>query len=207
MKKVAANIANSIPEREKKTKTSYYVAMCELADYDLIKWLKTTHTVEEHESILMQMIIAMFTLNLMGITHNDAHFGNFLIHHVTPGGFWEYRVGKHTVYVPNMGYLVVIWDFGLAIKDNYAGRGIVDIMRALYLYMDDGSIYKVAPLPSSFRELVLTPMEKLFRKYYGNVVTKIIDYILPLVPFQHVKINGPKPGLILNNIPFETKIL
>lgn len=207
MKKVAAIIASSIPDKFKKTKTSYYVAMCELADYDLIKWMKTAHTAEEHESILMQMIIALFTLNLMGITHNDAHFGNFLIHHVTPGGFWEYRVGKHTVYVPNMGYLVVIWDFGLSIKNDYGDRIITDFMRALHLYMDDGRIYKVAPLPSSFRELVLTPMEKLFRDNYGFVVSRIIDYILPLVPFQHVKVNGPKPGLILNKTPFKTKIL
>jgi hypothetical protein len=51
---------------------------------------------------------------------------------VTPGGYWHYRIQENytdpvdkqkvaDLYVPNNGYLVVLWDPGLAkpIKDNF----------------------------------------------------------------------------------------
>ena len=46
--------------------------------------------------------------------HNDAHSGNFLYHKIKPGGYFHYNIYGKDYYLENIGYLWVIWDFGLA---------------------------------------------------------------------------------------------
>ena len=92
----------------------YYLVLNELASTDLAAMFKASHVRSVYESILMQVIFALYTFHRMGYSHNDCHLGNFLIHKIQRGGYWLYKVGNHKVYVPNMGYLVVLWDFGLA---------------------------------------------------------------------------------------------
>lgn len=94
---------------------SYYIVMNELADYDLGHFFKNAHTNEIYESVLMQVFIALHTFHkYTKYLHNDAHWGNFLIHKIKEGGYWHYKINDINLYVPNLGYLVVLWDPGLA---------------------------------------------------------------------------------------------
>jgi hypothetical protein len=51
-----------------------------------------------------------------GLIHKDAHWGNFLYHNIKPGGFFYYKINNIDVYLENIGYIWVIWDFGFARK-------------------------------------------------------------------------------------------
>ena len=46
--------------------------------------------------------------------HCDSHWGNFLYHKIKPGGFFHYKIIGVDYYIENIGYLWVIWDFGLS---------------------------------------------------------------------------------------------
>ena len=46
--------------------------------------------------------------------HNDLHWGNVLVFEVRPGGCWEYKIDDTRYYVPNLGFVFVLWDFGRA---------------------------------------------------------------------------------------------
>lgn len=98
-----------------KRNSSYYVVVNELADEDLQTWFGRKHSDAEYESILMQAIMAIYSFHSLGYLHHDCHLGNFLIHKINPGGFWQYKIGQYDIYIPNTGYLLVMWDPGLAL--------------------------------------------------------------------------------------------
>ena len=50
------------------------------------------------------------------MAHRDTHGNNFLIHFIKSGGYFHYRIYNENYYLENIGYLVVINDFGL-VKD------------------------------------------------------------------------------------------
>lgn len=131
----------------------YYVVLSELANGDMNDFFLEKHSAEVYESVIMQVLIALSTFHsFTGHIHNDAHLGNFLFHKIPPGGYWHYEIEhenpltKNTetvdMFVPNTGYLVVLWDPGLAKGINYKMQvePFVDFDRVLYLM---GNISKV----------------------------------------------------------------
>jgi hypothetical protein len=91
--------------------------MNELADSDLRTFFRSSiHNAATYESLAMQMFFAIYAFHKLGYSHEDAHHGNFLVHKIAPGGCWWYKIGHIDVYVPNTGYLLVLWDPGMAIK-------------------------------------------------------------------------------------------
>jgi hypothetical protein len=55
----------------------------------------------------------MFFYKYINAFHNDSHYGNFLYHIINPGGFFHYNIYGQDYYLENVGFLWVIWDFGL----------------------------------------------------------------------------------------------
>jgi len=106
----------------------YYVVMSELANCDIQNWFKEVHTYDIYMSVIMQLLISVQTFHNMGYIHDDTHLGNFLIHKIKPGGFWHYvhKSGDKVIdiYIPNTGYLLVIWDPGLAEKNKNTANNL-----------------------------------------------------------------------------------
>jgi hypothetical protein len=46
------------------------------------------------------------------------NWGNVLFFKVKPGGFWKYTINGQDYYVPNCGYLFIVYDFGFAYIPN-----------------------------------------------------------------------------------------
>jgi hypothetical protein len=62
----------------------------------------------------VQIILSlMFFYKYINAFHNDAHYGNFLYHKIKPGGYFHYTIDGQDYYLENIGFLWVIWDFGL----------------------------------------------------------------------------------------------
>ncbi len=90
----------------------YYIMFNELADGDLKTWLGTKiYTEEYYLSAISQILFSLVRLNKCGYEHKDAHWGNFLYHEVSSGGYWWYSCNGHNYYVKNTGQLWVAWDF------------------------------------------------------------------------------------------------
>ena len=72
---------------------------------------------------LEQIFISILTFHIkIGKSHNDCHWGNFLYHKIKPGGYIHYNIFNKDIYLENMGYLWIIWDFGLTSKLNNYNR-------------------------------------------------------------------------------------
>jgi hypothetical protein len=55
----------------------------------------------------------MFFHKYINAFHNDAHAGNFLYHKIKSDGYFHYNIYGKDYYLKNIGFLWVIWDFGL----------------------------------------------------------------------------------------------
>ena len=99
-------------------KGNYYVVLNELANGDTHDFFKYNYDIQTYESIVLQMIFSLRTFHNIGYYHNDAHLGNYLYHKISPGGFWQYQYKNTVIYIPNTGYLMVLWDPGMAKKEN-----------------------------------------------------------------------------------------
>jgi hypothetical protein len=78
-----------------------YLYNIALDNYDL--WLNA----------IEQIYMCLASLHSVGFIHNDSHYGNFLYKKINPGGYFHYNINGKDYYIPNLGYIWVIWDFGV----------------------------------------------------------------------------------------------
>lgn len=98
----------------------------EMAEGDLWKFFKRKIWTDDMlKSCVFQITTALYALEkFYGISHNDLHPGNILVHEVSPGGIWEYKIDDKVYQVPNLGFVFVVWDFGdIHIPGHIRGRG------------------------------------------------------------------------------------
>jgi hypothetical protein len=67
-------------------------------------------------TITQIMISIMFFNKYAKAFHRDGHTGNFLYHKINPGGYFHYVINGIDYYIENLGYLWIIWDFGLIVQ-------------------------------------------------------------------------------------------
>lgn len=159
------------------------IIVSELASTDLSKLLKSIKGINQaaKESALTQACLALQALHdLCKFNHGDAHTGNFLVHNVAPGGWWAYKLGNDMVYVPNMGHLVVLWDFGLSKK-----------------YDDTNTDFKLLALDLENDHNVDHWVQAIRKEH------NLIDVLKSV--HKHILINTKPPtGHVINHIPYES---
>ena len=102
--------------RNKTQEQPCVITITELADGSFRDFVKVHEpTEEELYSALFQIMLALHAVQLNGqIMNYDVKADNVLFYNVTPGGYWEYVVHGKTFYVPNLGKLFVLNDFGIS---------------------------------------------------------------------------------------------
>jgi hypothetical protein len=91
------------------------ITLNELADNDCNNFIKVYYNNKKIIwNALVQIILSiMFFHKYINAFHRDSHSGNFLYHITTPGGYYHYNIYGKDFYLENIGFLWVIWDFGL----------------------------------------------------------------------------------------------
>jgi hypothetical protein len=96
-------------------KDKYLIILTELANSDLSKFLRTNDDLLDDELVkntMQQIFISILSFHIyIKAIHTDAHWGNFLYHKIKPGGYIHYKIFNEDVYIKNMGYLWIIWDY------------------------------------------------------------------------------------------------
>jgi hypothetical protein len=189
----------------------YYVVINELANSDIQNWFRESYSPEVYESVIMQLVFAIYAFHNMGYIHNDCHLGNFLIHEVTPGGCWRYKVDNTNVYVPNTGYLLVMWDPGLAKVKFATDDQRVDYSRALGLITNMMNYKKyrdlgMKPIPDETLTYGIVPIYNTIMfedNSEKKIILKILDRIKSnMIKLPSIKVDGTPPSHLLNVTPF-----
>jgi hypothetical protein len=92
----------------------------ELANGDLKSFINTyqdsPNARELFENSLVQTTLSIIYFYYhTNMTHNDTHSGNFLFHKIKKGGYFHYKIFGKDLYLENLGFLWVIWDYEFAI--------------------------------------------------------------------------------------------
>lgn len=144
------------------------VTLMEMADGDLRDWERDirhkTSSLEYNsllENILFQILSAVYVLQkVFSLLHNDIKAENILIKRIASGGYWKYIIEGETYFIPNMGVIALIADFGVSRSfdlkyslDGYLGERnakIVDgkfqpFVTSFFLSFQKGKLQKMKP--------------------------------------------------------------
>ena len=91
------------------------ISLNELADNDCNNFIKIYYKDNKiiWNAIVQIFLSIMFFHKYINAFHRDGHSGNFLYHETIPGGYYHYNIYGVDFYLENIGFLWVIWDFGL----------------------------------------------------------------------------------------------
>jgi len=110
----------------------YTMILNELASGDLYSFLTKKYTynltTELWRNIYEQLFISLAIMHALGISHNDAHGGNFLYHKIKKGGCFHYKINGVNYYIKNIGFLWTSWDYGKVSNIINKGSYIYDYM-------------------------------------------------------------------------------
>jgi hypothetical protein len=105
---------NKLPENIN-GKNNIIITLNELAEGDAYNFVKINHKNDKIllNSLIQMLLSIMFFHNYINAFHFDSHSGNFLYHKIKSGGYFHYNIQGKDYYLENIGFLWVIWDFGL----------------------------------------------------------------------------------------------
>lgn len=79
----------------------------------LYSWMEDIHSEREYFNVFFQIMIALAAIQRkFNLVHSDLHGENIFVKKVKKGGYWKYKLDGKTYYVPNLGYFVILNDFG-----------------------------------------------------------------------------------------------
>ncbi len=153
---------------------------------DFRAWLfKKTRTKEELDSAYFQIFHGSYCLNkYIGVHHDDLHWKNIIVFNVKKGGVFKYKIKNKTYYIPNKGYVFILWDFGLAefTKKGFLPHLIDDTANISYAsewcYEEDKKSYGRKPFEYNPETKKISKAEDIFGvfdKYRKKPRTKVID--------------------------------
>jgi hypothetical protein len=88
------------------------------------------------DNCTIQCLISMIFFNtLTSYCHDDTHLDNFLYSYINPGGYFHYNIYGKDFYLENIGYLWMIWDFGLVKSFKEAKKEKISINYDYYKYI------------------------------------------------------------------------
>ena len=164
-------------------KQTYYICVNELADGNLKNLLDFNKDPQLLLNAYQQILISILSFHFFtnNYYHHDCHYKNFLFHRIKPGGYFHYKIYNKDIYIENMGYVWMIWDFGL-VKTNtgiYKNNQLEDYFRLNNMFRDymhynqisliNDYVLKLNDLEKIFVELVGNSDKKLFEKYLFNM--------------------------------------
>lgn len=98
------------------------ITLMELGDGTLATWFEKTSKAtgkiskELCDNALFQIMAGLAALQSPGlqIHHADVKIVNILFYEVRKGGYWRYDIGDQTYYLPNLGFVFILADYGVS---------------------------------------------------------------------------------------------
>ena len=175
---------------------SYITILNELLSGDLYNYILkiANNNYELLLNAIEQIYMCLASLHSFGLRHNDSHSGNFLFKEIEPGGYFHYIINGTDYYIPNIGYLWVIWDFGVSseITRHYDYPVDYNFLNLSFRHNDESRI------TTKFKnKYELDEKDKKYRNW-GNVdkSVKIPSRFVELVEYLWESSGSDEPSII-----------
>jgi len=204
-----------------KKKTPLVILLNELANGDLKTFIhENLNNTELLKNSYIQVQLALFSFYMTsGALHMDSHWGNFLYHKIKPGGYFHYNICDKDYYLKNIGYLWVIWDFGLSkyLSSNPASMNYDTsrIMKSFYHKNNNGLLDNKLKFDKEISSFALQIYNKYFienkkASYNGFFTPKAMNLYISslmedLLKNNWITIITPPKKEIINDKPYKIK--
>ena len=124
------------PEIDNQKNKTCVLILNELSDTDLRRWillkskqtLNVNYIVNMWYNLFFQIFSGLYSIfKYYQLIHNDLHWGNILVSNHKKGGYWIYEINKIKFYIPNLGFIMKLWDFGKSNSPIYFKNTKTDI--------------------------------------------------------------------------------
>lgn len=188
----------------------------EYADGDLESWVKVNHTDDEWKNMIFQFIIGIHAIQkyLKGY-HSDLKPKNIFFKKINKKGYFEFQVNDKKYYLENLGFLILLADYGhfqstlfekniisdidieSAIRENQDFDYLRDFVKRIQV-TNLIKIYNLDKLKSKFRDnseflsyykLESERVKKELRGYPESVINKYLNRNLLYYCLEHNLIN------------------
>lgn len=146
---------------------------------DFSSWAESKHTNKYWFNALFQIMIGLAAMKrYFNLLHTDFHTGNILVQKVKPGGYWLYTINGNNYYLPNLGFVFLISDFGFGWIPNKMQIDWYYKSRLQYINKSGQNFYDVY----YFFDAIFTDPEFIIPEKFENFVSKIfkieeIEYV------------------------------
>jgi hypothetical protein len=182
--------------------TKYITMLNELASGDFYMFINNiiNNNIELLENAFAQIMMSILSFHrFTSLIHKDTHAGNFLFHKIKKGGYIHYVFNKKNIYIKNVGYLWIIWDYGLAKDMKQLHYFIIDYIKICKI------ICKYYPRLNFTRKLQSfinkIDYEITYSNNFINVENEIWNYLLNMFP-DIFKTSLNSSDYIVNSNPF-----
>ena len=101
---------------------NFHLNFNEIFSGDLNMFICQKHNLDIIQNTITQIFFSISNFSYYtNYVHLDTHGGNFLYHNFLSDGYYHYKINGINLYLKNMGYIWVIWDYGFAKKATYRG--------------------------------------------------------------------------------------
>ena len=182
-------------------KNKLYIQINEYANSPLsILVSKNTNITIVTNIIIQTFISIVFFQKYMNMAHHDTHGYNFLCHKINPGGYFHYRIYGKDYYLENLGYLIVINDFGLA-RELTLRKLLYDYEKLREWYNKYKSKNMYENINSFFNKLSLNIDSNLkdmgeIQEYFYKYLFQYIHHYFPSILIKTI------PSNIINKTPY-----
>ena len=101
--------------------------------------------------------------------HTDLHIGNILVQKVKSGGYWIYKLDGVDYYLPNLGYIFIISDFGFSWIPNKLYISWYYKDRLKYITKNGQEFYDLFDFIDSIKAIKNVP------KYFVSEIDKLFN--------------------------------
>jgi len=177
--------------------SAYFICINELVSGNLKDIIySTTGTPEVLLNAYQQILLSILSFHYFtnGIYHNDCHYKNFLFYTIKPGGYFHYKIFGKDIYIENIGFIWMIWDYGLIeTTPYYKNQRLDDYMRITEILFEELNKNEFRYVREIVKEVV--KYSKNYKQVFGSSDSLLFEELF--------KING----LYITNIPKQSKII
>jgi hypothetical protein len=184
----------------------YHILYMELENGDLDMFYNESKPIDFKilKNAFIQIILSIYTLHMLGYSHNDAHSRNFFYRKINPGGYIYYKINDQDYYLENLGYIWIIADFGTCERLNE--KYFNDYIRILEFFKnekDRGKINDSIKFEEDFSEIIFG-IEDSINQFRNE--KKFINNILEIIKNDNILIREIDTNKIINKEPYNINI-
>jgi hypothetical protein len=187
----------------------YFINIVELADgvlYDIMKNINTKTINILYNCAIQCLISIVFFNKYLNLCHDDAHYNNFIYYKIKVGGYYHYNIYGINYYLKNVGYLMMINDFGLVedltpknlltditiFIENLDNIKFNNIKKNIIKETNPQSIYDYLFNKKKIEEPMNITQKRVYSKLFQLLSEKFPEQLLTTKPND----------IIINNIPY-----